>query len=128
MERPDWQIVSQDDMYKFYSNAGSTRTCIQLVVDRVVARANNTEASDPEITSDSSYTDFRNAGLDPAEASALLLTEQLANVIMSLPELHESDKEEYATAIHSIQYRLFSRPTYRKYLSTVNGKQNEQSL
>ena len=55
------------------------------------------------------------AGLTEAEADCWELAAELAGKLFELPQLHPMDKQEIATAIHVIQYRLLSRPTYRKY-------------
>ncbi|HKB02413.1 MAG TPA: twin-arginine translocation signal domain-containing protein [Gemmataceae bacterium] len=56
------------------------------------------------------------AGLTEAEADCWEVTAQAAGKFFALPELHPSDKHEVAQAIHIIQHKLLSRPTYRKYL------------
>ena len=55
------------------------------------------------------------AGLTEAEADCWELAAELAGKLFELPQLHPMDRQEIATAIHVIQYRLLSRPTYRKY-------------
>jgi hypothetical protein len=55
------------------------------------------------------------AGLTEAEADCWELTAQLAGKPFELPQLHPMDRQEIATTIHVIQYRLLSRPSYRKY-------------
>lgn len=58
------------------------------------------------------------AGLTDAEADCWALAAELAGKFFALPELHPMDKQEIATALHVIQHRLLSRPTYRKYLES----------
>jgi hypothetical protein len=55
------------------------------------------------------------AGLTEAEADCWELAAELAGKLFELPQLHPMDRQEIATAIHVVQYRLLSRPTYRKY-------------
>jgi hypothetical protein len=55
------------------------------------------------------------AGLTSDEADCWELAAKLAGKYFELPELHPMEKQEIASAIHIIQYRLLSRPTYRKY-------------
>jgi hypothetical protein len=51
-----------------------------------------------------------------AEADCWELAAKLAGAFFALPKLHPMDNQEVATAIHVIQNKLLSRPTYRKYL------------
>jgi hypothetical protein len=55
------------------------------------------------------------SGMTEAEADCWELAAKLAGKFFELPEMHPMDKQEVATAIHVIQYKLLSRPTYRKY-------------
>jgi hypothetical protein len=55
------------------------------------------------------------SGMTEAEADCWDLVAELAGKYLSLPELHPMDKDEMARVFHVIQYRLLSRPTYRKY-------------
>lgn len=55
------------------------------------------------------------SGLTEAEADCWELAAKLAGKFFELPELHPMEKQEITSAIHVIQYRLLSRPTYRKY-------------
>src|SRR5262249_46357048 len=54
-------------------------------------------------------------GMTEAEADCWELAAELAGKLFDLPEMHPMDRQEIATAIHALQYRLLSRPTYRKY-------------
>lgn len=56
------------------------------------------------------------AGMTEAEADCWAMAAELAGKFFALPELHPMDKQEIASAIHVIQHRLLSRPTYRNYL------------
>jgi hypothetical protein len=55
------------------------------------------------------------AGMTPEEADCWKLAAELAGKFFALPELHPSDQPDIANAIHVVQHRLLSRPTYRAY-------------
>lgn len=57
------------------------------------------------------------AGMTDAEADCWKKTANCAGAFFNLPELHPMDQEEVANAIHIIQNKLLSRPTYRAYLA-----------
>ena len=57
------------------------------------------------------------SGLTEAEADCWVAVAQAAGKFFDLPELHPMDEQEVAQAIHVIQNKLLSRPTYRKYKS-----------
>jgi hypothetical protein len=61
------------------------------------------------------------AGMTDGEADCWALAAKTAGAFFDLPELHSMDKQEVATAIHVIQNKLLSRPTYRKYLETAKA-------
>ncbi len=61
------------------------------------------------------------AGFTEKEADCWEYAAQCAGAFFELPELHPMDKQEVATAIHVIQNKLLSRPTYRKYRAAVVG-------
>ncbi|RZS40757.1 hypothetical protein EV193_10370 [Herbihabitans rhizosphaerae] len=54
-------------------------------------------------------------GFTEDEADAWLLVNRAAAKVLSLPELHPSDRADWADAIHTLQNRLMLRPTYKKY-------------
>jgi hypothetical protein len=56
-------------------------------------------------------------GFTPAEFACWDLVTAAANAFFTLPQLHQSDVAEVAQAVHIIQYKLLSRPTYRQYLA-----------
>jgi hypothetical protein len=56
------------------------------------------------------------SGMTEAEADCWELAARTAGKYFALPELHPMDRQEIATAIHVIQNKLLSRPTYRRYL------------
>jgi hypothetical protein len=55
-------------------------------------------------------------GMTEGEADCWELAANLAGKYFALPELHPTDRQEVATAIHIIQNKLLGRPTYRRYL------------
>ena len=57
-------------------------------------------------------------GMTELEADCWELAANLAGKFFALPQLHPMDKQEVATAIHVIQNKLLSRPTYRRYLDS----------
>jgi hypothetical protein len=60
-------------------------------------------------------------GFTEAEADCWLHLNQTAAKFFALPKLHEMDEHELAHAIHVLQYRLLSRPAYRKYKEQAKG-------
>ena len=61
------------------------------------------------------------AGMTEAEADCWKKVAAAAGSFFELPELHPTDKEEVATAIHVLQNKLLGRPTYRKYLELAKA-------
>lgn len=61
------------------------------------------------------------AGMTPEEADCWQATADAAGKFFALPKLHPMDAQEVATAIHVIQNKLLSRPTYRKYLEAAKA-------
>lgn len=61
------------------------------------------------------------AGMTRDEAEAWTAAAAAAGAFFALPELHPSDRQEVATAIHVLQNKLLARPTYRKYLETAKA-------
>jgi hypothetical protein len=60
-------------------------------------------------------------GMIAEEAECWELTVSVARHWFALPNLHESDDPEVVQAIHVIQNKLLSRPTYRQYLELDQG-------
>jgi hypothetical protein len=60
-------------------------------------------------------------GFTEAEAECWLLTSKAAGKFFELPKLHAMDDQEVATAVHVVQNKLLSRPTYRKYKEQFNN-------
>ena len=60
-------------------------------------------------------------GMTEAEADCWEAAADLAGKFFALPELHPMDKSEVATAIHVIQNKLLSRPTYRRYIAPAKS-------
>ena len=54
-------------------------------------------------------------GFTEDEAECWELIARAAGKFFELPELHPSDAPEVAEAVHIIQNKLMSRPTYRRY-------------
>jgi hypothetical protein len=55
------------------------------------------------------------SGMTEAEAECWEAVAEAASKFFRLPKLHPMDDDEVARAIHIIQNKLLSRPTYRKY-------------
>jgi hypothetical protein len=62
------------------------------------------------------------AGMTPEEADCWAATADAAGKFFALPKLHPMDAQEVASAIHIIQNKLLSRPTYRKYLESAKSQ------
>lgn len=63
-------------------------------------------------------------GFTEAEADCWVLLGRTAGKFLSLPKLHVMDDHEIAHAIHILQYRLLSRPAYRKYTAKPQDAKN----
>lgn len=61
------------------------------------------------------------AGMTEAEADCWETIAKAAGQFFELPELHPMDAAEMASAIHVVQNKLLSRPTYRKYLELAKA-------
>lgn len=61
------------------------------------------------------------AGMTEAEADCWETIAKAAGQYFALPEDHPMDKQEVASAIHIVQNKLLSRPTYRKYLELAKA-------
>lgn len=59
------------------------------------------------------------AGMTEGEADCWAAAAECAGAFFALPELHPMDRQEIAQAIHVIQNKLLSRPTYRRYLQNA---------
>lgn len=66
------------------------------------------------------------AGMTADEATCWALTAEAAGAFFALPELHPMDRQEVASAIHIIQNKLLSRPTYRRYLELAKAAYGER--
>jgi hypothetical protein len=77
------------------------------------------EKQEPDMDRDRGFV--MGAGMTAEEAEAWRLAGELAGAFFALPELHPMDKQEVATAIHVVQNKLLSRPTYRKYLENAKA-------
>jgi hypothetical protein len=63
------------------------------------------------------------AGMTADEADCWQVAGELAGKFFDLPKMHPMDAQEVATAIHVIQNKLLSRPTYRHYLEALKAQQ-----
>lgn len=61
------------------------------------------------------------AGFTEGEADCWEFAAKTAGAFFALPELHPMDKQEIASAIHIVQNKLLSRPTYRAYLENAKA-------
>jgi hypothetical protein len=61
------------------------------------------------------------AGMTEAEADCWETIAKAAGQFFDLPEQHPMDAQEMASAIHIVQNKLLSRPTYRKYLELAKA-------
>lgn len=61
------------------------------------------------------------AGMTEAEADCWETIAKAAGQFFDLPELHPMDAAEMASAIHVVQNKLLSRPTYRRYLELAKA-------
>ncbi len=66
------------------------------------------------------------AGMTDGEADCWELAAKTAGAFFALPELHSMDAQEVASAIHIIQNKLLSRPTYRTYLELAKAGRDER--
>src|SRR5215510_5282921 len=62
------------------------------------------------------------AGMTADEADCWELIAKAAGKFFELPKLHPMDAQEVASAIHVVQNKLLSRPTYRKYLENAKAQ------
>lgn len=77
---------------------------------------------DPPKKADKTDKDFvMEAGMTADEAECWELIAKAAGKFFELPQLHPMDKQEVASAIHIVQNKLLSRPTYRKYLENAKA-------
>lgn len=84
-----------------------------------------TSQEEESLTKDQSYVVA--AGMTPEEAKCWSLVAEAAGAFFNLPEQHPLDKAEVVTAVHVIQNKLLSRPTYRKYIKLAKaGHEAEQ--
>jgi len=64
----------------------------------------------------------RDSGMTDAEADCWVKVAQAAGAMLALPKLHVMDEQEIADAVHVLQWKLLSRPTYRRYLEISKGR------
>jgi hypothetical protein len=61
-------------------------------------------------------------GMTEAEADCWEAVAEAAGAFFRLPKLHPTDADEVAQAVHVIQNKLLSRPTYRKYVELAKSQ------
>lgn len=61
-------------------------------------------------------------GMTPEEADCWEYAAKAAGKFFDLPKLHPMDDQEVASAIHILQNKLLSRPTYRRYLEMAKSQ------
>ena len=61
-------------------------------------------------------------GMTEAEADCWEAIAEAAGAFFRLPKLHPTDGDEVAEAVHIIQNKLLSRPTYRKYVDLAKNQ------
>lgn len=66
------------------------------------------------------------AGMTRQEAECWKLIAEAAGAFFALPEMHQMDRQEVSNAIHIIQNKLLSRPTYRKYLELAKAARGKK--
>lgn len=96
------------------------RTALQLLGSAAMGAA---AGADPPKRTDRDFV--IEAGLTPEEADCWELIAKAAGKFFELPKLHPMDAQEVATAIHVVQNKLLSRPTYRKYLELAKKGQGQ---
>lgn len=79
--------------------------------------ADDKEKKQPDMDADRKF--IMEAGLTADEAECWRLAAETAGKFFALPKLHPMDEHEIAHAIHIVQNKLLSRPTYRKYLDAA---------
>ena len=95
----------------------------------VISIAAMAHAADDQEKSDPGSRDRQfvmGAGMTEGEANCWELAAKTAGAFYALPELHPMDKQEITMAIHVIQNKLLSRPTYRKYLELAKAAKPNQ--
>ena len=95
-----------------------------LALGGAAAMAQATESDSNQQEQDKIKTDkecVMEAGMTDAEAKCWALTAEAAGAFFALPTLHTEDAKEVSAAIHVIQNKLLSRPTYRKYLEIAKA-------
>ncbi|MEM8733473.1 MAG: hypothetical protein AAGG44_04590 [Planctomycetota bacterium] len=68
------------------------------------------------------------AGMTEQEADCWRKIADAAGAFFQLPELHPMDATEVASAVHIIQNKLLSRPTYRAYLAAHKAAAGESQV
>ncbi|MEM9703029.1 MAG: hypothetical protein AAF907_11370 [Planctomycetota bacterium] len=96
------------------------RAALTTAAGASLAAAGAAHAADDEaLTPDQRFV--MAAGLTAGEADCWKKTADAAGAFFNLPELHPMDRQEVASAIHILQNKLLSRPTYRAYLKEAKA-------
>ena len=90
-----------------------------LVAGATLSTIGKVSANDEKRTKDQEFVIA--AGMTEAESEIWRNVAKVAGDFFRLPELHPTDNQEVASAIHIIQNKLLSRPTYRKYLELAKA-------
>lgn len=85
-----------------------------------IATGQDADAAEPAVDHD--RESVLAAGMTDQEADCWAAVARAGGAFFALPELHPADAQEVATAIHIIQNKLLSRPTYRKYLAEAKSR------
>lgn len=85
---------------------------------------NDAAAQNDTFTKDQEFVTA--AGLTGEEGDCWRKLAEAAGAFFKLPELHAMDKQEVASAVHLIQNKLLSRPTYRRYLELTSQNGTER--
>lgn len=113
---PSLQVLNRRNLLQTGTAALVTGSLVQTT--QAVAHTNQ---SDDQTVSGEAKTADRvavlAAGMTEQEADCWEWTAKAAGAFFELPELHPMDASEVASAIHIIQNKLLSRPTYRNYLA-----------
>ncbi len=104
------------------------REAILSALTAGVAAVGLTEAAnqrqEAEYDSEKDRKNVLSAGFTEKEADCWEHAARCAGAFFELPEMHPMDQQEVATAIHVIQNKLLSRPTYRKYRAATTAAED----
>lgn len=98
-------------------------TATGLATAAVAVLAESAEAQLPADRLAQEQAVVQRCGLTASESDCWVLTAQLADTVLKLPDMTQEDRQELTTAIHLIQNKLLSRPTVRRYAQLTQGLQ-----